>query len=520
VGDSLSDKFSRQRGLVNQDRLENLRVSYCEHNVPPPEFIDAMALLAQQLGVKGFPCVSKNSDFMMSWANSSNNSEKLTDLSVIEVAYGGEGVFLDGTPSETPSSALFEPALATLAACLAWSEILRRSDCYTPVDVPKVSVSVNIRVNETSMRGSVQDLEFGLDGIDSFMNIRPVKDGTAHKRVSLRLDEKTLLVQELLNKLRITGGEKNTQPKHPVMHFSLPTPRSIPSGHLTVVGAGGLGTWALHSIVNGLKNSEHSDLEILVFDKDMKVEKHNLNRQVIFSDSDIGRPKVEAAKDWLNRNLPSANISLAYELHDGILMKEQSEIVIEDEEGLSLEQLLIESSELIQSKYEALNDDEVRRQLASTDVILGCLDAMRPRVLADLIAARKGQCYVNGGVNGLFGQYTEFSSTNLVNLYGPSVARDRAVYSCQEDGEVPLSSLAITNAFVGSLQAISALQHLTGMKCASIGSVNWDARSNEVFCNLSDGNLNRKVDVKRIEDALWKPMTSDIILEDSPLKEA
>ena len=130
------------------------------------------------------------------------------------------------------------------------------------------------------------------------------------------------------------------------------------------------------------------------------------------------------------------------------------------------------------------------------------------------------QCYVNGGVNGLFGQYTEFSSTNLVNLYGPSVARDRAVYSCQEDGEVPLSSLAITNAFVGSLQAISALQHLTGMKCASIGSVNWDARSNEVFCNLSDGNLNRKVDVKRIEDALWKPMTSDIILEDSPLKEA
>ena len=75
-----------------------------------------------------------------------------------------------------------------------------------------------------------------------------------------------------------------------------------------MVGAGGLGTWVLHSIVNGLKNSEHSDLEILVFDKDMKVEKHNLNRQVIFSDSDIGRPKVEAAKDWLNRNLPSANI--------------------------------------------------------------------------------------------------------------------------------------------------------------------------------------------------------------------
>jgi len=170
---------------------------------------------------------------------------------------------------------------------------------------------------------------------------------------------------------------------------------------------------------------------------------------------------------------------------------------------------------MIDSPYEILSDDEIRTQLEQTDAILGCLDAMRPRVLADLIAARKNQPYVNGGITGLFAQYTEFSTTNLVEFYGPSVARDQVVYSCQEDGEVPLSSLAITNAFVGSLQAISALQRLTGQKYSSIGSVNWNARYNEVYCNLSDGELNRKSGVQQLEKALWspKPTDSDVQLD-------
>jgi hypothetical protein len=88
-------------------------------------------------------------------------------------------------------------------------------------------------------------------------------------------------------------------------------------------------------------------------------------------------------------------------------------------------------------------------------------------------------------------------------MYGPSVAHDQVVYSCQEDGEVPLSSLAITNAFVGSLQAISALQRLTGQNISSIGSVNWNARYNEVYCNLSDGIVARKDGVQQLEGALW-----------------
>ena len=511
----MSDIFSRQRGLVHQDILESLKVTFEDAASSPSMFKDAMIQIAQQLGIQSFPYSSADPDFTIAWVKKPLAGGFKNDASKIYVSYGHNGVFLDGTPCSDPVHAIFEPSLATIAACLTWSEILRRANCYTPVDVPKVSVSVNVRVNEPSMKGSIQHLEFQLEGIDSHINIRPVHDGTGHKRVLMRLDDDTPLVQELLKKLLVSGGDENVHPKFPVMRFTLPEPQSSPSGHLTVVGAGGLGTWALHSIVNGLKNTDFSDIQILVFDKDMEVERHNLNRQVIFSESDIGRPKIEAAKDWLNRNLPDASISIAYDLHDGLLQASEPSLDANDEEGFSFEELLTDSHDMIDSPYEILSDDEIRTQLEQTDAILGCLDAMRPRVLADLIAARKNQPYVNGGITGLFAQYTEFSTTNLVEFYGPSVARDQVVYSCQEDGEVPLSSLAITNAFVGSLQAISALQRLTGQKCSSIGSVNWNARYNEVYCNLSDGELNRKSGVQQLEKALWspKPTDSDVQLD-------
>lgn len=499
----MSDIFSRQRGLVHQERVESLNVTFVDEESIPQALKYSMKQIADQLGVKNFPSESEGSEFTLSWVHDSIDFEWKHDPSMIFVSYGQEGVFLDGTPCEKPAHPIFEPSLATLSACLIWSEIFRRAKCYTPVDVPKVSVSVNVRVNEPSMKGSINHLDFQLEGINSHINIRSVNDGTGHKRVLMRLDDDTPLVQELLKKLQVSGGDENIHPKFPVMRFTLPEPKTNPSGHLTIVGAGGLGTWALHSIVNGLKNSNFSDLQLLVFDKDMEVERHNLNRQVIFSEADIGRPKIEAAKDWLNRNLPDAEISIAYELHDGLLQSPQNTVEIDEGEGFALDELLFDSDESILQHYEVLNDDEIRLQLEQTDAILGCLDAMRPRVLADLIAARKNQPYVNGGITGLFAQYTEFSNTNLVEIYGPSVAHDQVVYSCQEDGEVPLSSLAITNAFVGSLQAISALQRLTGQNISSIGSVNWNARYNEVYCNLSQGIVSRKDGVQQLENALW-----------------
>ena len=84
---------------------------------------------------------------------------------------------------------------------------------------------MNVRVNEPSMKGSINHLDFQLEGINSHINIRSVNDGTGHKRVLMRLDDDTPLVQELLKKLQVSGGDENIHPKYPVMRFTLPEPK-------------------------------------------------------------------------------------------------------------------------------------------------------------------------------------------------------------------------------------------------------------------------------------------------------
>ena len=168
----MSDIFSRQRGLVHQEKVESPKVTFEDEASIPLALKHSMKQLADQLGVKNFPSKSEGSEFTLSWVHDSIDFEWKHDPSMIFVSYGQEGVFLDGTPCEKPAHRIFEPSLATLSACLIWSEIFRRAKCYTPVDVPKVSVSVNVRVNEPSMKGSINHLDFQLEvrNFDKYQN--------------------------------------------------------------------------------------------------------------------------------------------------------------------------------------------------------------------------------------------------------------------------------------------------------------------------------------------------------------
>ena len=57
----------------------------------------------------------------------------------------------------------------------------------------------------------------------------------------------------------------------------------------------------------------------------------------------------------------------------------------------------------------------------------------------------------------------------------------------QEDGDVPTASMVLTNAFVGALQALSAIQRLSGYDTSVFESVYWNAHSNELHFTNSDG---------------------------------
>jgi molybdopterin-synthase adenylyltransferase len=70
--------------------------------------------------------------------------------------------------------------------------------------------------------------------------------------------------------------------------------RRLRSSRVVVLGCGGLGTWALGAMASvGIGN-------FVLVDHDA-IELSNLNRQILYGEADIGRPKVTVAAEWLRR---------------------------------------------------------------------------------------------------------------------------------------------------------------------------------------------------------------------------
>jgi bacteriocin biosynthesis cyclodehydratase domain-containing protein len=70
--------------------------------------------------------------------------------------------------------------------------------------------------------------------------------------------------------------------------------RRLRAARVVILGCGGLGTWALSALasvgIGGFVLIDHDTIEL-----------SNLNRQILYGEADVGRPKVEVAADWLRR---------------------------------------------------------------------------------------------------------------------------------------------------------------------------------------------------------------------------
>ena len=145
-----------------------------------------------------------------------------------------------------------------------------------------------------------------------------------------------------------------------------------------------------------------------------------------------------------------------YELTDA--MAHPAEEASDD--GLNLDDLFESGPAPNVLEDETLSVQHTIEQLTSTDMILGCLDAMRPRVLANCIAAMQGVPYINGGVAALEGAYHQFTNRSLIEMYGPGAARDTTVMSVKKTG--PARSLhRADQRLCGRLPALAALQRLS-----------------------------------------------------------
>jgi bacteriocin biosynthesis cyclodehydratase domain-containing protein len=70
--------------------------------------------------------------------------------------------------------------------------------------------------------------------------------------------------------------------------------RRLRAGRVVVLGCGGLGTWALGALASVGIGS------FVLIDHDT-IELSNLNRQILYGETDLGKPKVTVAAEWLRR---------------------------------------------------------------------------------------------------------------------------------------------------------------------------------------------------------------------------
>jgi molybdopterin/thiamine biosynthesis adenylyltransferase len=78
--------------------------------------------------------------------------------------------------------------------------------------------------------------------------------------------------------------------------------RGLGDATVAIFGCGGLGTWALGGLACAGIGS------FVLVDDDL-VEESNLNRQVLYVDADIGRPKVDCAGEWVRRFAPRTDVT-------------------------------------------------------------------------------------------------------------------------------------------------------------------------------------------------------------------
>ncbi len=177
-----------------------------------------------------------------------------------------------------------------------------------------------------------------------------------------------------------------------------------------ISGAGGLGSpAALYLAAAGIGN-------IKIVDQD-RVSLSNLNRQILHGEADVGRFKVDSAKDSMVRLNPEVNIETA---------------------------------------PQTITTDNVSRLVSGYDIIIDGLDNFETRLILNKTAINLGIPFIHGAVNGFEGR-----ATTVIP------GRSTCLRCMHKEGCGPMAIkfpvIGVTPAVIGAILATEAIKFLLGI---------------------------------------------------------
>ena len=225
-----------------------------------------------------------------------------------------------------------------------------------------------------------------------------------------------------------------------------------------VVGAGGLGSWAIPHLADVLEGKG----ALAVVDGDAEVEPSNLNRQILFAAADVGRSKASAAGAKVRAAWPRLNLECKEAFLNETHLPHTSGMEVE---GVSLHDLL---------DHDSQHDAALKDLLSRSTHVLSCLDSMHARSLLNLATHHTGALLVNGACEGKHGLVETLSpGTGCMRCRYGDAAFDHEVVSCTEEGRRPIASIATVTAWAGSMMAARAALSFTDRAAAAQSRWTW-----------------------------------------------
>ena len=188
--------------------------------------------------------------------------------------------------------------------------------------------------------------------------------------------------------------------------FGIEAQKKLSRARVAILGLGGLGSAvSIYLTVAGVGH-------LKVIDRD-KIEKNNLNRQILYTEEDLGKWKVEVAEEKLRE------------------MNSDIEV-----EGLR----------------EEINEDNIRELIRDADVVVDCLDNFETRFLVNRAVVELNKPFFHGACRAFYGQVMTIIprvTPCLRCVFPESIPKDRSI-------------IGVTAGLVGLIEATEVIKYLTG----------------------------------------------------------